>query len=203
MTYPVGGHWGVTVITAGDSDDVLTVAELLERARIVPGDAESDALLKSYIGAAIEQVQRDIGYALPTQTIAATFAYAPAPGEVLLLPMPPLQTIDAMTAFDASGAPVVIDAEDPGQVLYIAFECPARVVIGAAFFPGSPLGTTFTLTVGYTAATIPPALKFAVGLLATHYLTAGRDRVVIGTSVLPMPAGYAEVIDAWRLEILT
>lgn len=198
--YPVGGHWSSSVTTPPDDSEVLTIDELKERARILPGDEESDPLMQSYIAAARQQVEQDISCALGTQTIAATFTIAPAPGEVLVLPWPPLQEILAMTAFNAAGDPIDVDVEDPTQVRYIDFGAvPARVLIGSAFNPGSAAGLWFSLKVGWTKATLPPALKFAVGLLASHYLTAGRDRTVIGTSVLDMPAGYEDAINPFRL----
>lgn len=202
MTYPVGGHWAAVVTTPGDDlTDVLSVAELQERARIVPGDEESDALLTSYLTAARQQFERDTGLAVPTQTIAVTFAYAPAPSSVLLLPMPPLQAVTAMAALDADGAPVDLDVEDPALVRWLdTGSMPARLVTGPAFPAG--LGLALTLTVGWTKQTLPEAIRFAIGVLATHYLTAGRDRVVIGTSVLDMPAGYREVVEAYRLEVV-
>jgi hypothetical protein len=57
------------------------------------------------------------------------------------------------------------------------------------------------LLVGWTQATLPPPLKQAVGLLATHYLTYGRDRVAVG-GVVEMPAGYAEAIAPYTLVVL-
>jgi hypothetical protein len=83
---------------------------------------------------------------------------------------------------------------------------PARLTWMPSTFTGTPsplAALTLSVIAGWTKETLPPALKFAVGLLATHYLTAGRDRVVIGTSVLEMPAGYADAIDAYRLEVVT
>ena len=200
---PVGGHWETASVQAGNPADVLTVAELNERARTVPGDEESDALLTSYIAAAISQVEHDTGFALPLQTINVTFDRAPAPGETLLLPCPPLQAIQAMSGFDAAGNPVPIDIDDPAQVRYIDYNAkPARVVMGASFNPGSRLGLWLTLQVGYEAETVPPLLKLAVGILAAHYLTAGRDRTLIGTSVVVMPAGYEDAINAYKLAVL-
>lgn len=197
---PVGGHWGAAVVEAGDPEDVLTVAELNERARILPGDEESDELCKSYIAAAIQQVERDTGYALPTQTLSVTYDLAPAPGETLLVPWPPLQAITAMQGFNANGDLVPIDIEDPQQIRYIDFaSMPARVLVGPAFNPGSAYGTWLTITAGWTKEQLPAQFKFAVGLAAAHFLTIGRDRVALGVSVAEMPAGYREAVDSLRL----
>lgn len=192
-------RWSARVIGTVNDDDVLTVAELKERARVVPGDDESDELLKSYIAAARQQVERDTGCALPTQTLL--IEYGSGVWGTLLIPYPPLQEVLTLSGLDANGIPSDIDIEDPAQVLLInTTAMPGRVVFGASF--GSYAAVAMSVTAGWTKDTLPPLLKFAVGLLAAHYLTAGRDRVVIGTIVGDMPAGYAEAIQAYRLEVL-
>jgi uncharacterized phiE125 gp8 family phage protein len=197
-TYPVGGHWAGRVLTAGNDDDVLTVDELKERTHVV----ESDALLKSYISAARQQVERDTGLTLPTTQLAIEFGTAPAAGEVLLIPYPPLQEITVMTGFDAAGNPVAIDIEDPTQVLLINVTSkPARVTFGSAFNPGSTTGLWLTITAGWTKDTLPPLLKQAVALLASHYVTFGRDLATLD-SVVPMPMGYEAAIQPFRLEVV-
>lgn len=186
------GHWSSRVTVAGNDDDVLTIAELKERARIIPGDEESDELMQSFITAARQQVERDTGLALPTQTMEVQYTTPPFAGDVLLVPWPPLQTLDSMV--DVDGTPI-----DVTGVFVNAVAMPARV-----FGEGmtSRIGLTMTVTVGYTKETLPPLLKFAVGLLAAHYLTTGRDRTIVGTIVADMPAGYEEAIQAYRLEVL-
>jgi hypothetical protein len=42
----------------------------------------------------------------------------------------------------------------------------------------------------------------AVGLLAAHYVTSGRDLAVVGTTAAAMPMGYADAIQAYRVESL-
>lgn len=201
--YPPGGHWSARVFTAGESDDVLTVAELNAIARIVPGDEESDALIKSYITAAIAQVEHDTGLALPTQMLAITFDDA-APDGVLAIPRPPTQEIAGISYTDADGN---LQQPDPGEVILQLdlASMPARLTWFPNTFIGAPARLAalgLSVKAGWTKDTLPADLKFAVGLLAAHYVTAGRDRVVIGTSVLDMPAGYQEVIDRWRLEVV-
>lgn len=186
------GHWSSRVTVAGNDDDVLTIAELKERARIIPGDEESDELMQSFITAARQQVERDTGLALPTQTMEVQYTTPPLAGDVLLVPWPPLQTLDSMV--DVDGTPI-----DVTGVFVNAVAMPARV-FGAGMT--SRIGLTMTVTVGYTKETLPPLLKFAVGLLAAHYLTTGRDRTIVGTIVADMPAGYEEAIQAYRLEVL-
>jgi len=195
----------VSVVDAGTDDDVLTVAQLKERARILDGDADSDALVQSYITAARLQVERDTGFALPKQTLAVSFDQAVV-SLPYRIPMPPLQDVTSVIYTDSAG-----NATDLDLNLVIAqidrVSRPGRVIFTADAFAGlappvSVQALGFVVTAGFTAATMPEALRFAVGLLASHYLTAGRDRTVIGTSVLPMPAGYDEVIDAYKLQVL-
>lgn len=213
MTYPSPWPWApsgyqhraVAVTIPPDDDDVLTVAELLARARIVPGDEEDPALMQSYIAAARAQVERDTGCALTTQTAIITFDQVCASG-VLLLPLPPLQEVSGITYYDSEGAATVLEPDDVVRQLDVVSR-PARLVWQSAAFDS--LGTPSDLSplsllcvVGWTQATLPAPLRFAVGLLAAHYLTTGRDRVVIGTIVADMPAGYEEAIQPYRLEVV-
>jgi uncharacterized phiE125 gp8 family phage protein len=195
--YQNGGHWATQPMPDPiNDDDVLTVAELKERAHI----NESDELLQAYISAARQQVERDTSCALPTQSIAVGYDTPPASGQPLLLPCPPLQELTSAVWVGADSTTEVID---PALFQIDFISMPARLWFtgGAAPFPLGPQGFALTLKVGWTKATLPPLLKFAVGLLASHYLTFGRDLATVD-SVTTMPMGYAEAIQAYRLEVL-
>jgi uncharacterized phiE125 gp8 family phage protein len=188
----------------------MTVAQLQERARIVTGDEESTALMQSIRTAAREQIEGDIDCALTTQQIEVAFdrlpvqplsygflysRYVPLP-----LPRPPLQSVDSITLTNPDGT--TADLDPATTVTVDALSMPARV-----FWTGPPLPffTTaiqplrMTLTVGWTAATLPEALRTCIGLLASHMLTTGRDRVVVGERVAAMPFNYEEIIAGYRI----
>jgi uncharacterized phiE125 gp8 family phage protein len=182
-------HWAARVVTPPIVEPI-TPAELIERARMQGTDAESSALLADYIAAARAQVEQDTGCALLSQTIAISVDGVPT-----VLPWPPLQAVATASYLDAAG---VSQPMDPATYRVDTLSFPARI-----WFSVTPAGpVTLELLVGWTQQTLPPPLKQAVGLLATHYLTLGRDRVVIGTAVEDMPAGYAEAIRPYTLEVL-
>ncbi len=185
-----GGHWSARIVTP-PAVEPITPAELLERARLTGSDAEGSALLTDYIAAARAQVEQDTGCALLTQTIAVAFDGLPT-----TLPWPPLQSVTSAAWVDAAGVPQPID---PATYRVDTLSVPARILWGTV--PGSG-PVTLELIVGWTAETLPPPLKQAVGLLATHYLTYGRDRVAVGGGVVEMPAGYCEAIAPYTLVVL-
>jgi uncharacterized phiE125 gp8 family phage protein len=184
-----GGHWSARILVP-PAIEPITPTELLDRARLTGSDAEGTPLLADYIAAARAQVEQDTGCALLSQTIAVGFDYAPR-----FLPWPPLQAIAQVTAVDGNGVSQPID---PTTYWVDTLSMPAR--IGWTTAPAGPV--TFELLVGWTLPTLPPPLKQAVGLLASHYLTYGRDRVAIGSGVAEMPAGYAEAIAPYTQVVL-
>lgn len=203
MTYPcatnaypaVGGRCSWRVVDAATTEP-LTVDELYARARIVPGDEEDQALVASYIKAAREQVERDTGCALPTQTIA--ISYDRIESGPYRLPMPPCQDVTSVIYMDVDGGSTQVDPDVAIAQLDVV-SMPARLLFTSGAFAGLPAPVALqplglVAVVGWTPAELPELLKQAVGLLAAHYLTAGRDRTVIGTSVVVMPAGYEDAI---------
>jgi len=196
-TYPTGGRCSWRVVDPATAEP-LTVDELYKRARIVPGDEEDQTLVASFIKAAREQVERDTGCALPTQTIAIGYDRIEAASGPYTLPMPPCQDVTSVTYMDINGGSTALDlATTIAQLDRVSM--PARLVFKPGAFAGlagpaaiQPLG--LVATVGWDPAELPELLKQAVGLLAAHYLTAGRDRTVIGTTVAVMPAGYEDAI---------
>ena len=200
--FPVGGHWAASQFSGDgvdpiNDDDVLTVAELKERTHI----EESDELLKSYISAARQQVERDTGCALPQQTIAVGYDRID-PAGIYLVPMPPLQAVVSVQVLTTDGNSTQLD---PDTIIesFDALSMPARLTFKPGAFDGFTLvplsGLFLNCTVGWPKAFLPPLLKFAVGLLASHYATFGRDLATVD-SVVSMPMGYESAIQGYRLE---
>ena len=80
---------------------------------------------------------------------------------------------------------------------------PARILVSSsavaasAGFAFQPFG--LKIIAGWpTPAEIPALLVHAVGLLATHYLTLGRDIIAVGTISTDLPFGYEHVISGFR-----
>jgi uncharacterized phiE125 gp8 family phage protein len=195
---PPAPRWSVLPPNAPDTEPI-TAADLYNYARIVGGD-EEDPIALDYIRAARQQVENDTGRALPMQTLDIFLDYVPY--TVVPLPWPPvieLPTIEVALA-DGTSQTVTDYSID-------FYSQPARLLIhNVADLPALATGFTvlhLTLLVGYSPPTLPPLLKHAVGLLAAHFLTTGRDITIIGDRMEVMPFGYAEAIAPFRLVALT
>jgi len=180
----------------------LTLAEAKLRAGLdwVGGDPR-DAMLTSFIAAARSKVEQDTGLALLTQTRDVYFdALA---GQVIALPpqCTPLQAVIEIASTDRTGAVQPLAATS-----YVVDVATGRVglALGAAWSTGTlrPFQPfVMRIIAGYpSVAQLPPLLFFAVGLLAAHYLTAGRDVLQVGHIVATTPFGYEDAIAPYRLE---
>ena len=151
-----------------------------------PSGDPRDQQMTDWIRAAREQVERDTGLALLTQTRHVTITVVP--GGVVPLPAQavPLQSITALEV-----APV------------------ATVVGWGVSFPpeAAPLTTTYEIVSGWpdpaTLATEAPLLVHAVSVLTAHYATFGRDLALPDMRVTMTPHGYNEAVDSYRLVWLT
>jgi uncharacterized phiE125 gp8 family phage protein len=198
---PPGGG-SQPALYAAPPQEPISVDELMAMARV--SDAEVD-LMPLYISAARQQAERDTDRAIAQQQYIVTYdELMVGPVE---LPWPPLVSIDEVVWYDTTDAPHVVDpsyyhadtASRPGRLIWTP---PVDWTPPVEDTPRSYKAWEITLTAGYDAQGVPPGLKRAIGLLATHYLLMGRDLTVVGTSALLMPMGYMEAIQPFRLEIL-
>jgi uncharacterized phiE125 gp8 family phage protein len=175
----------------------ITVDELQAIARIVAGDEEL-ALCPGYIQAAREQVERDTDLRLVARQYIATYdAYAvtwPLP-----LPYPPLVSVEQVAWTDGAGLQTVVP---PSEYLVDVGRVPGYLLWNPSWQPRPLRALAVTFTSGYVPTALPGLLKFAVGVLAAHYLTTGRDAVTTLGSLVVMPHGYQEAIDRSRLVTL-
>jgi hypothetical protein len=155
-----------SVLLVPPAIEPLTVDEAKLRAGLSwpPADPR-EGLMAEFIKAAREQVERDTGLALLTQTREVhVAAELPAGAPV---PLPPQCT-------------PVQSLVESGATVY-------RIVAG---WPDAA-----------TLKAEAPLLVHAVGLLAAHYATFGRDLATTeGANVVPL--GYADAIQPYRLEVL-
>jgi len=78
-----------------------------------PPASPLDALLQRYVSASVAHIDGPFGYigrALVTQTWDLKLDAFPAE---IVIPMPPLQTVDSLTYLDSDGATVDLSAESP------------------------------------------------------------------------------------------
>ena len=196
-----GGPHAVSVLVDPPEFEPLTLDEAKLRAgfKWVPGD-ERDALLLGFIRAARAKVEQDTGLALPLQTRDVRFDYLAADAPILLPGVcAPLRTVVSAYTLDPDGTEVPLD---PTGYVIDSMSNPARVLVTATAASVANLGQFqpwgMRIEAGWpTAADIPPLLVHAVGLLASHYLTLGRDMIVVGTITADVPYGYDHVLSGF------
>ena len=66
----------------------------------------------------------------------------------------------------------------------------------------TPVAWRIEYSSGSPVVDLEASLKRLVGVLAAHYLIAGRDAVAIGTIVATVPLAFDESLDPWRLLVI-
>jgi hypothetical protein len=150
-----------------------------------------DAMIADFIRAARTKVEQDTGLALITQVhdiyILDTVEHIPLPSQCT-----PTQTI-----VDVSPVPAPTWGGPPTWGFWGGVWCIPP--------PFAVAGTVLRVTAGWAdAATLraqAPLLYHAVGLLAAHYATLGRDLAITGAvaSVNVVPEGYEDTIAPHKL----
>jgi len=189
----------VTRLVTPPTDEPLTVEELKLRASMAwpvtdPPDPR-DAMLNDFIRAARSKVEQDTGLALLTQIHEVTFGDPYA----TLVPLPP-QCVPVQSLAD-------VTAEAARQVRWRGVSWDLMPGTARLSITGLNIvaGTVVRVTAGWpdvpTLKTEAPLLHQAVGLLATHYATLGRDMAITGAvaSINVVPEGYEALIAPHRL----
>lgn len=172
----------------------LTLAETKAHLRI-DGSAEDD-LISSLIRTAREHLERETGLALLTSTFRLYLDDWP-PSRVIQIAKGPVQTIEAVTVYDADGLPGDVDAS--GFVLDGGAR-PARLVLPLQPVPGQAINgieIDFTAGFGATGADVPDTLKRAM-LLHAALLYEFRGAVAPGDQPAAVPAGYDKLVAPFR-----
>jgi uncharacterized phiE125 gp8 family phage protein len=166
---------------AGPSLEPITPDQLKARAR--HDRTDEDGLLPDYIKAARQQVECDTERALLTQSWRA----AVTAGGTVALPWAPLQSITAVTEI-INGVQRVLAPSEYTVIL-------ATGVITLPVIDGSYVLDYIAGAVDVSA--LPPLLVQAVGILAVHYLTLGRD-LVSSATLVPVPQTYLDAVQPFR-----
>jgi hypothetical protein len=175
------------------TEEPMTVEELKLRASMLwpvtdPPDPR-DAMMSDFIRAARAKVEADTGLSLLTTVYEVTFGTWC--GQIPL-PMGCLPVQD-------------ITEPDLGRLVIRMSTVPGthRVTVHSVAVPIE--GTVLLVTAGWpdvaTLKTEAPLLHQAVGLLATHYATLGRDLAITGAvaALNVVPEGYEALIAPHRL----
>jgi uncharacterized phiE125 gp8 family phage protein len=193
--WPHGSH---SVLITPPTEEPVTVAQakLLAGLDWLDGDPRDD-LMKVWIAAARSKVEQDTGLALLTQTrdlyfsstALATYGYVPLANQVF-----PVQS--------------VLETQSVVGRTVKHFARPVFSVHGPALVPHADFSGSsgiVRLIVGWqTAADLlaaAPLLTWAVGVLAAHYATLGRDLASLETAdgAQVIPFGYEDAIGPHRL----
>ncbi|MCV9963457.1 phage head-tail connector protein [Pararhizobium sp. BT-229] len=172
----------------------LTLAETKAHLRI--DSATEDDLVASLIPTVRMHLERETGLALLTRSFRLYLDDWP-PSRVIQVARGPVQTIEAVTVYDADGLPGDVDVS--GFVLDGEAR-PARLVLPRQPVPGKPINgieIDFSAGFGATGADVPDTLKRAM-LLHAALLYEFRGAVLPGDQPAAVPQGYDRLIAPFR-----
>lgn len=168
----------------------LTLAETKAHLRVdSPAD---DAVITGLIRTVREHLERETGLSLLTRTFRLYLDGWPL-SRVIQIGRGPVQTIEAVTVYDATGAPVEI--ETTGFVLDGQAR-PARLILPPQPPPQPAINgieIDFSAGFGATGADVPDTLKRAM-LLHAALLYEFRGAVPPASQPAAVPAGYERLI---------
>lgn len=188
-------RWQMTrIVTSPDLEPVLSLDEAKNHLRVddegSPPSHPDDTLIQSFIAGAINEldgIDGWLGRALVTQQWSLSIDWFPE--WEILLPLPPLQSVQSVVYVDRDGVDVTLDTSDyrviasdsdPGRIEPSYRKCwpCTRHQSGAV---------TISFTSGYGAPSDVPEIirnyiRLRIGQLYEH-----RELVAMGVSVAPVP----------------
>lgn len=158
-------------------------------------DGSQDAVLETYLRAAIGAIEARIGKILITRSLSwSVTVWRDAAAQAL--PVAPLQAIDALQLVDRSGGVSVVPTDQ--YDLEKDSQRPRLVAVSGTLPPIPPGGSAeilFQAGYGATWAEVPVDLAQAVFMLAAHYY---ENRAAAGNSEDLMPFGVLALIETHR-----
>lgn len=190
----------VSVVVTPPALEPLTLDEGKARAGLnwPDGDPRDDQM-RGFIAAARQQVERDTGLALLTQT--RDIYLDTIGGYALDLPSQarPLQSVTSVKWTDTAGA---VNTFDPASYVVDLGDARIGLALGAVWPTDLRPFQPFVVRVvsGWTSPEVllaqEPLLVHAVGLLTAHYATLGRD-LASADRASEVPYGYAQAIEPY------
>lgn len=162
-------------------------------------DTTEDSLVATLITAARIHLESLTGRALIAQTWRLVLDAWPCDG-VIGLPVAPLISLTAITAYDPDGNPTTIAMAGIEPAVGAT---PARLFLPANFHPGPTLraheGIEIDYLAGYgTAASDVPADLVQALMVLVAYWFENRDAVVIAGSGAIVPSGFDRLVASYR-----
>lgn len=160
---------------------------------------DEDALVTTLVTAARLHVEGTTGRALLTQSWRLVLDDWPSVG-LLRLPVGPLQSLTAITAYDINGDPVTLSTDG---ALWDAQAAPSLLYLPAGFGDGVVLRPFQAIEIDYVAgygtdpADVPATLRQALLLLVAYWFE-NRDAVVLAGSGSVIPSGFDQLVGPYR-----
>lgn len=194
-------HFSLTLVTPPLVEPVA-IGDVREALRI--GDTDEVPLLERYIVGARQQVENDTQLKLVTQTWDVAIDAWPCGDVPLCLPIAPIQSVTSITAYDEDGVSSVWSTD--GYGVDVASMPPRIYLKSGQSWPSDSrrhVAGVIRVVAGYggTGASVPMALRQAIEYLVAHRFE-NREPVVVGTNALPLPIGYADLIEPYWVGIL-
>jgi len=182
-------------------EEPLTVWQLEALVRLEPLGSES-TVWPGYISAARQQVEHDTERILIATPCLVTVAYDDEPWSTPEAPQwRRVPLVSRVQAVRTATARTRVGAAYPLPAWSFRHQ-------GGALTIAAPAATTdrieFEVVLGWedaaTLASLAPGLIQAVGVLAVHFVTHGRDLVAMDGAPVEMPFAYRAAIQPWRVE---
>lgn len=169
----------------------VTRADLKAQARI--DGTEEDTLLDAYVGAACDHVAALTDRQLRSEVWSWSFAN---PSGSIVLPVAPVQSVEALTYLDKDGVEQSLDVAD-----FDLITDPDRPTLQprpGVVWPATAIRPD-AITVRVTAGmdTLPAPLRVAILMLAAHWVQ-NREAVVVGGSPVELPLAVAALVEPWK-----
>ncbi len=188
------------VLLSGPAVEPVSLAEAKAHLRV--DHASEDALIQSLVLASRLHVEAGLGLALVTQFWRLVRDDWPADGFVIL-PLRPVQAIEAVNVETAPGAVTTLAATDYAlEAAGASAGDGQRLVATGAGWPGPStridgIGIDLRAGFGDTAADVPEPIRQAILMLVAHWYEH-RDPIEIGTAAARIPTAVGDLLKPYR-----
>jgi uncharacterized phiE125 gp8 family phage protein len=189
----------VSVVVPPDYERAIDSLDILGHLQELDEDREE--LVRGYLAAACEYIEKITNRALVTQTLLAAFPCFPK--HPIRLPRSPLQAVTSIVYTAEDGTSTTLDPA--------AYTVDTLSLIGRVYpayqtdWPSTravPNALRVTYTAGWTEDRIPQSLKQAIRLLTAHYYEH-REPVLTGTIATELAFAVEALVLPYRLDLFT
>lgn len=182
-------------LLAGPTEQPVSVEVAKKHLRIAPSYTGQDDEVARIVRAATARAERITQRALQTQRWRLYLDAFPA--GAILIPRPPLQTVESISYTDPLGAEQVLDE---GSYLVNPFEILGQVTPSQGRCWPATARQAMAVRVDFTAGydTVPEDIVAAILLLVGHF-DQNREEVVTGTIATKLPAGVEALLSPYEV----